>query len=468
MFNDAIAAISTPPGEGGIGIVRLSGKSVISRVEEIFKSCKEKSLSTVPSHTVHYGYIYPDQKGKGNAIDQTLVTIMRAPHTYTGEDIVEISCHGGNIPLRKILEACLKKGLRLAQPGEFTKRAFLNGRIDLIQAEAVCDIIRAKTELALSSAIKQLKGNLSIRINPLWQKIFDLVSHLEATLDFTDEDIPQINTGEMLKKIDFILTQIQDLINTSSTGEILSNGLKATFIGKPNVGKSSLLNAILQNEQAIVSSTPGTTRDLIEKEINISGLLVKITDTAGIKTSGQNDIEEKSITQSKKAISSADLILFVLDYSQNLTKEDFSIISALAQHSRDKKIIVILNKSDLKQKLVEEKIKKLFSFSPLIIKTSATRLTGIKELQQLIHSLYIKGDINVGEKTLVTNIRHKNILLLTEKSLNLARASLNLGQSEEFISMDLRNALNSLGELTGKNASPDLLDKIFSTFCIGK
>ena len=468
MFTDAIAAISTPPGEGGIGIVRLSGKNVISRVEEIFKSCKGKSLSTVPSHTVHYGYIYPDQKRKGEAIDQTLVTIMRAPHTYTGEDIVEISCHGGTIPLKKILEACLKKGLRLAQPGEFTKRAFLSGRIDLIQAEAVCDIIRAKTDLALSSAIKQLQGNLSIRINPLWQKIFDLVSHLEATLDFTDEDIPQIDTGEMLKKLDYVLTQIKDLINTCSVGEILSNGLKATFIGKPNVGKSSLLNAILQNERVIVSSTPGTTRDLIEKEINISGLLVTITDTAGIKTSVQNDIEEKSIEQSKKSLSSADLALFVLDSSQNLTKEDLSIISELSRHSRDKKILVILNKSDLKQKLIEEKIKKLFSFSPLFIKTSATRIAGIKELQELIYSLYIKGDIAAGEKPFVTNIRHKNILQQTEKSLKLARDSLTQGQSEEFISMDLRNALNSLGELTGKNASTDLLEKIFSTFCIGK
>ncbi|MCK5533880.1 tRNA uridine-5-carboxymethylaminomethyl(34) synthesis GTPase MnmE [bacterium] len=469
MFNDAIVAISTPSGEGGIGIVRLSGKNVIARVEELFQSSnKGKTLSTVPSHTVHYGYIYPDQKGKGEILDQALVTIMRAPHTYTGEDIVEISCHGGTIPVKKILEACLKKGLRLADPGEFTKRAFLNGRIDLIQAEAVCDIIRAKTELSLSSATKQLKGSLSNKVNSIWQKIFDLTAHLEALLDFAQEDIPQLNSAEMLKNIDLILAQIEDLIATTFTGKILSNGLKTTFIGKPNVGKSSLLNALLEDEQVIVSSTPGTTRDAIEKEINISGLLVKITDTAGIKSSGQNEIEEKSIKQSKKSIQSADLILLVLDSSGNLTKEDFSILSELSLPSLEKKIIVVANKCDLKQKFTEEKIKSLFSFSPPIIKTSATRLIGINKLKELIYSLFINENIAVRENTCITNIRHKNILLQTKKFIILARDSIIQEQSEEFISMDMRNALNSLGELTGKNVSADLLEKIFSTFCIGK
>lgn len=469
MINDSIAAISTPLGEGGIGIVRLSGEKAIDIVEKIFKSQNGKSLKNVPSHTVHYGYIFAPQKGKGKLLDEVLVTIMRTPHTYTGENVVEISCHGGNIPVRKVLEACLKKGARLSEPGEFTKRAFLNGRIDLTQAEAVCDIIRAKTEVSFSCAIKQLKGNLSGKINQIWKDLLDLVSSLEASLDFSEEELSLLSREEILKKIDIILLQIQNLLNTASSGKILREGLKTVIVGKPNVGKSSLLNALLKEERVIVTPIPGTTRDVISELINIAGLPVTIMDTAGIRHHSQNEIEKRGAKERKKVIGLADLILFVVDLSQSLDKEDLSIASELSLLNHSKKVLIVANKCDLEQKISEEKMKTLSSsFKTPIIKISATKLTGIKELEKNIYHLFINGKINISEDVLITNIRHKNILLKAEEFMKIAKKSVKMRQSEEFISLDLRNALNLIGEIIGKSFTDDLLEKIFSNFCIGK
>ncbi len=469
MMHDSIAAISTPPGVGGIGIVRLSGDDVIDIVEKIFEPRNGKSLHTVPSHTVHYGYIYAHQKGKGELLDEVLVTIMRAPHSYTGETVVEISCHGGNIPVRQILESCLKKGSRLAEPGEFTKRAFLNGRIDLIQAEAVCDIIRAKTEMSLSCAIKQLKGDLSFKINQIWQEILDLISYLEASLDFAEEEITLLSREEVLKKIDIILLQIHTLIKTSSYGKILREGIRVVIAGKPNVGKSSLLNALLNEYRAIVTPIPGTTRDVIEESINISGLPVRITDSAGIRNYPRDEIEKMGVQQTKKAIALADLILFVIDLSQALDRNDFSLAVELSLFNPHKKILLVANKCDLEQKITNNEIESLFSsFMPPLIKTSATQVNGIKELEKHIYQLFINGKINISNDVLVTNIRHKNILTKAADFIDKAKESTRIGQSEEFICLDLRNALNIIGEIIGKSVTENLLEKIFSNFCIGK
>ncbi|MCJ7645760.1 tRNA uridine-5-carboxymethylaminomethyl(34) synthesis GTPase MnmE [bacterium] len=487
---DTIVAISTPMGEGGIGIVRLSGSQAISIVRRLFIPKRKKNLSTVETFTIHYGHIYD----RGKLVEEVLLSVMRAPYTYTRQDVVEISCHGGIVPLRKVLELCLMEGARLAEPGEFTLRAFLNGRIDLVQAEAVCDIIRARTDAGLNCALHQLEGHLSTSVNRIREGIVDLLAHIEACLDYSEEDIPQLCRAEIVERMERISSGIRELLKSVQSGRILREGLKTAIVGKPNVGKSSLLNALLEEEKAIVSPIPGTTRDVVEDMVNLLGIPMKIMDTAGIRHA-RDEIEMAGIERTRRSIALADLVLFVIELSIPLSEEDRHI----AENLMGRKTILVANKCDLPQVVSEREIRELWTScltrlepereslsvnsinprydgsgnpsvlrNPPLIKVSATKRIMIKELQELIYSLFIKGEVSISDAVLVTNVRHHDALVKAEESLKEGIETCNRGESEEFIALDLRRALEALGEIVGETATEDILDRIFSKFCIGK
>jgi len=483
-------AISTPMGEGGIGIVRLSGKEAIAIVSRLFIPKREKNLTTVSTFTIHYGHILD----KGKIVEEVLVSVMRSPYTYTREDVVEISCHGGIVPLRRVLELCLGEGARLAQPGEFTLRAFLNGRIDLVQAEAVCDIIRAQTEAGLNCAIHQLEGHLSKMVGRIREELVDLLAQIEASLDYSEDDIPQFSRKEVMEKLEEISGEIGELLKSAKSGRILREGLKTAIVGKPNVGKSSLLNTLLEEDKAIVTPIPGTTRDVVEDMVNIFGIPMNIMDTAGIRHA-RDEIEMAGIERTRKSIGLADLVLFVIDLSVPLSDEDRHIGENLV----GKKVIIVANKCDLSQVVSEIEIRELWASclagskgegetvlvgssnpssraydnpslleNPPLIKASATERIGIKELQELIYHLFMKGEVSISDALLVTNIRHQDGLARAEESLKKGVEACKSGKSEEFIAFDLRKALEALGEIVGETATEDILNRIFSKFCVGK
>ncbi len=487
---DTIVAISTPMGEGGIGIVRLSGSEAIPIVMRLFIPKRKKNLTGVKTFTTHYGHIYD----KGKLVEEVLLSVMRSPSTYTREDVVEISCHGGIVPLRKVLELCLREGARLAEPGEFTLRAFLNGRIDLVQAEAVCDIIRARTDAALNCALHQLQGDLSRTVNWIRERIVDLLAHIEACLDCPEEEITQLSPAEIVESLDRTSLELRELLKSAQSGRILREGLKTAIVGKPNVGKSSLLNALLQEEKAIVTPIPGTTRDVVEDMVNILGIPVKIMDTAGIRHA-RDEIEMAGVERARRSIALADLILFVIDLSIPLNEEDRGI----AENLVGRKTILVANKCDLPQLVSEREIRKLWASSlghlqpegeslsansvnspynslgnhsilrnPPLIKVSATRRTRIKDLEDFIYRLFIKGEASISDAVLVTNVRHQDALVKAEESLKEGIEACKRGDSEEFIALHLRQALESLGEIVGDTATEDILSRIFSRFCIGK
>ncbi len=460
-LNDTITAISTPPGEGGIGIVRLSGKNALSIANKIFKAKNKKRITGNNSFTLCYGHVH----NNGTSIDEALLTVMLAPKTYTREDIVELSCHGGSIPLRNTLELCLENGARLAGPGEFTRRAFLNGRIDLAQAEAVVNIIRSKTDTALKCALRQLDGGLSKTVNSIRDKLIDILAAIEASLDYPEDDIELFSGRKLLKKVMEAGREIEGLLKTAETGKILKEGLVTVLVGKPNVGKSSILNALLQEEKAIVTSIPGTTRDIVEDTINIYGIPVRILDTAGIRHT-KNEIEIIGVRKSRKSLKTADLVLFVIDLSTRISSED----RLIAKDIKGRKLIIAANKSDLKQKTTEAEIKKLFPHHKRIpiIKLSATRRKGIKPLEKLIYNRFIKGGMNISDAVLVTDLRHKNALKNASDSINKSIKAIRDKSSEEFTALDLRQALDSLGEIVGRTTTEDILDRVFSRFCVGK
>lgn len=465
---DTIASISTPLGENGIGIVRLSGKEAIAIAEKIFKpkSADSANLKKIPSHTLHYGHISVN----GTVIDEVLVSVMHAPKTYTRENIVEINCHGGIVPLTKVLELCLKNGARLAQPGEFTQRAFLNGRIDLTQAEAVCDIIRAKTEIAAQVAVRQLEGQLSKKIRKMREKIINLLAHLEVSLDYAEEDIKFFTSQEIKENIEEILSAIEELLATADSGKILREGLKTAIIGKPNAGKSSLLNALLREERAIVTPLPGTTRDVIEETVNIYGIPLVIMDTAGIREHSLDLIEKIGMEKTKKTLQSAELILFVIDLSLPLSEEDYYIAKLINEFNPQAKVIIVGNKLDLPQ-VVNEKDLNHFplptSHLP-ILKVSATLGKGIDKLEEKIYQMFIKAELQTVDAVLVTNLRHKEALIQAKEALLRTKMTTEENLSEEFIALDLREALDSLGKIIGETVTEDILDNIFSQFCVGK
>ncbi|CAH2215344.1 tRNA uridine-5-carboxymethylaminomethyl(34) synthesis GTPase MnmE [Tepidibacter aestuarii] len=457
-IDDTIAAIATAPGEGGIGIVRISGEKALDIAESIFESVNKKSIKDYNPRTLIYGNIIDDDK----IIDEVLLAYMKGPHTYTREDVIEINCHGGFISVKKILELVLKKGARLSEGGEFTKRAFLNGRIDLSQAEAVMDIINAKTDLSYNVAQSQLEGSLSFKIKELRNKVTELLAHVEVAIDFPDEDVEHITYENLYNKSKELRKEIINLYETSETGKIIRDGLKTVIVGKPNVGKSSLLNAILKESRAIVTDIPGTTRDVIEEFVNINGIPLKIIDTAGIRET-EDVVEKIGVQKSREFFESADLAILVLDASRKLSEEDIDIL----KNVKNKNTIVLINKTDLENKMDEDKIKEYVD-EKRIIKISALERKGIDKLENEIADMVYKGNVSQGDSVMITNVRHKDSLEKAIKSINDAIKAIEDNMALDFIEVDLKNIWDYLGEVSGDTVSEDLLDTIFRDFCIGK
>jgi len=451
---DTIGAISTPIGQGGIGIVRLSGPDAIKISDKLFRSPKKKKLRHSPSHRILFGHI-ADPSTK-EIIDEVLVSVMKSPNTYTKEDIVEINCHGGAVPLKRILELVLHAGARLADPGEFTQRAFLNGRIDLAQAEAVLDIINSLTVQSQKSAVEQLRGKLSGKIEAIREKLIELTAFVEAHIDFPEEDIDPPSIKGMKSMAAKIQKPLEKLIHSSRYGMILRDGLKTAIVGRPNVGKSSLLNALLEHDRAIVTEVPGTTRDVIEECLNINGLPVKIMDTAGIRTV-KNLAEREGVKRSLHTLENADLVLLVVDGSKALHKAD----RALIERSNNDNTILIVNKSDLPQKA------KIDNISRTTARISAKKGTGLKKLKEQIVTMALNGQSECSSD-LVTNTRHVHALEKSLASMNLFIKGVEQKDSPEFLSIELREALDAVGEILGITTTDDILNHIFSNFCIGK
>lgn len=455
---DTIAAVSTVTGEGGISIVRVSGENSLRITNKIFKSKNNKNILNMLPYTMRYGHIV--EIVTGDIIDEVLVAFMKAPHSFTAEDTVEINCHGGVTATNKVLKEVFKAGARLAQPGEFTKRAFLNGRIDLSQAEAVIDIIRAKTELSMKAAVMQSEGKLSIKINSLRNILLTVIASIEATVDYPEEDLEEVTSENITPKLLKLLSSIDSILITADEGKIIRDGLSTVIAGKPNVGKSSLLNALLNENRAIVTDVPGTTRDVIEEYFNLDGIPIKIIDTAGIRDT--NDvIESIGVVKSLEKINEADLIIFMLDLSRPLDNEDKQIISRIS----DKKYIVLLNKSDLNSKI---KFKEIEGLNPkYFIETSLLSGEGIDRLKSMIKEMFFNQEI-ASDSIMLTNTRHKHALISASQSIEQAISTLHNTAAIDLASIDLRNAWSNLGEITGETVEEDIIDKIFSEFCLGK
>jgi len=455
-INDTIAAIATGVGESGIGIVRISGKEALVIADKIFISRENKKPSSFKTYTTHYGWV-----AQGTRVtDEVILTIMRSPKSYTKEDIVEINCHGGIVALRQVLDLVLENGCRLAEPGEFTKRAFLNGRIDLAQAEAVLDIIRAKTDSALKISVRQLRGALSYRLNKIREVLLDVLSFLEANIDFPEEEINRINPEEVLQKLNTVNNELKDILDTAKQGRIFREGIHVVICGKPNVGKSSLLNALLKYERSIVTPLAGTTRDTVEEIIDIKGIPVRIVDTAGIVTP-RDLIEKKAVQHSKRHIDSANLVILLFDGSRRLSKED----TALMRKIKRKNSLAIINKIDLKQRIERDKVQRRFGE---VVNISAKKLKNIGLLESRIADLVYNGKIIRSESIMVNNLRHIEAVKRAKKLIAQAVNSLDNKLSLEFVAQDIKDSLGNLDDILGRRFSEDLLDKIFSEFCIGK
>ncbi|MDP3261079.1 MAG: tRNA uridine-5-carboxymethylaminomethyl(34) synthesis GTPase MnmE [Thermodesulfovibrionales bacterium] len=457
--DDTIAAISTPAGEGGIGIVRLSGKDAIKIADRLFHSSKGKTLFDSASHRIIYGFI--KDPATGETVDEVLVSVMRSPNTYTREDIVEINCHGGMSPLRNVLELAVKHGARLAEPGEFTKRAFLNGRIDLSEAEAVLDLIRAKTDESRRIAIEQLRGRLSEKILNLQEQITKICVFIEAYIDFPEEDIELASKKEIIESAATILKELASLLKSYDEGRFFREGLAAAIVGKPNVGKSSLLNALLQKDRAIVTDTPGTTRDTIEEYLNINGLPLRIIDTAGIRES--HDMAEKEgVKRSIRAMEDADLVIAVIDGSEPLKDEDIEVLGK----TKGKNTIIVINKSDLP--IHGSTTSQLEHYTARILKVSAIRGDGLEKLKETIFQSSVKNWKEQKEGVIVTNLRHKIAIQAAYASLKNGIKAIETDKPLEIIAIEFRDALDRLGEIVGAVTTDDILNRIFSDFCIGK
>jgi len=459
-FDDTIAGIATPPGEGGIAIVKISGSKSIDIAKEIFIRKSGNSLDDLKNRYFYLGKIYDDAQ----LIDEVMLVAMMAPYTYTGENVVEIHCHGGVIVTRKILDLVIKKGARIADPGEFTKRAFLNGKIDLSQAEAIIDIITAKSDSGLKSAVKQLDGGLKKSVNPIKEKIERVLANLEAEIDFPDEDIETMNIKGIESLIDEALLDIEKLIKEADAGKITREGVNTVIVGKPNVGKSSLLNALARDERAIVTDIPGTTRDIIEESIQIKGVHFKINDTAGFRDT-QDIVERIGLEKSKKLLLDADLILFVIDDTQQLSEDDYRLIDMLK--NIDKKLLVIINKIDLKRFYLKYEIAKMLP-SAKVIEISALEKKGIDLIEEELVNMVFKGEVVQSQDYVITRTRHKNALINAKNHLLEGKKTIAKGLTEEFLSIDLKDAWMALGQITGDTVERDIIDKIFSEFCIGK
>lgn len=455
---DTIAAISTPTGEGGIGIIRISGKHALDIIQKLFVGSQQQDMFAVAAYSLHHGYIvHPESK---SVLDETLVSVMRAPHSYTRENVVEINCHGGMLPLRNVLNLVLDYGARLATPGEFTKRAFLNGRLDLAQAESVIDIIRAKTDAGRQLAVQQLQGKLSAQINDLRHGLQQLLASIEASIDFADEDIELISYTQIQTELQQYVGEIDRLLAGAHEGKIVRDGLSIAIVGKPNVGKSSLLNLFLEEERAIVTPVPGTTRDTIEDYINLNGVPLRLIDTAGIRQT-TDYLERLGVDRSHRIIQQADMILCIFDGSVPWTQEDEDLLNIV----KNKEKMLILNKIDLPAKFSMSAVLKKLSDPVPVFPISICQHIGIEDLKQAIVDTILDVPL---ESVVVTNVRHKQSLSLTRRDLVHAQESTEAQMSQEFLALDIREALNHLGEITGETTTEDILDRIFSTFCIGK
>lgn len=459
MLERTISAIATAPGEAGIGIVRISGDKSIEILKKVFKPKRASNVDDMPSRMMVYGHAVGS---KGETLDEVLAVIMRKPYSYTMEDVVELHCHGGIVPVRRIMEEVLKNGAEIAEPGEFTKRAFLNGRIDLAQAEAVIDVITSKTETGLNAALNQLEGDLSKEIKKIMGKLISMLAHIEASIDFPEHDVEEVTATNVKNMLIETKALVLNLIESFHEGKIVRDGLNTAIIGRPNVGKSSLLNVLLKENRAIVTEIPGTTRDIIEEYLNMGGVPVKLVDTAGIRES-VDIVERIGVERTKGAINNSDIVILVLDASEKLQPEDNEIISLI----RDKKTIAALNKTDLGLDIDERYLKGLFG-EDNIIKMSVKNRVGIDRLEERIESLVYNGKLSIGNNNMVTNIRHKNLL---DRALsNIERAVLSIEESIpiDLVSVDIREAWNSLGAITGDTVEEDIVKEIFSKFCIGK
>jgi len=458
MKFDTIAAIATPMGEGGIGIIRVSGSDAIPVVDKIYKG--KDQLSTVDSHTIHYGHLIDPETE--TIQEEVMVSVMKAPKTFTREDVVEINCHGGIVSVNRTLQLVLENGARLAEPGEFTKRAFLNGRIDLSQAEAVIDLIRAKTDRAMKVALQQVEGRLSKLIQRLRQNILTLLAHVEVNIDYPEHDVESLTRAMLLEKSQEIKEELTILLRTSEQGKILRDGLSTVIVGRPNVGKSSLLNSLIQENKAIVTDIPGTTRDVIEEYVNIRGVPLKLVDTAGIRET-EDLVERIGVEKSRQMLKEADLVLLVLNYNERLSDEDRSLLEVV----NGLNTIVIVNKIDLPKKMDLDEVKNSLPNVP-IITASVKEERGIDELEEAIADLFFKGQIMQEDQTYVSNARHIALLKEAIQSIDEFRDSIDSGMPVDISAFDLKRTWELLGEIIGDTASDSLLNQIFSQFCLGK
>lgn len=456
MFEDTIAAIATPLGEGGLAVIRISGPLALAVADRSFVPLGKSALkpSAAPTHTLHYGKVMR----QGRSVDEVMVAVMRGPRTLTREDVVEITCHGGLIASKLVLDTILENGARLAEPGEFTRRSFLNGRIDLAQAEAVADLIHARTELALAAANEQLAGKLSQRINLLRDEMIKTLAHVEAHIDFPDEDIAPDTRGQLVARLEQGVGFMDELLRTSNEGQILRRGIRAAIVGRPNAGKSSLLNQLLGHDRAIVSTIPGTTRDTIEETANIRGLPVVFVDTAGLREAG-DEIEAEGIRRSRESSAKAEFILHVLDGSESLTGADENYLAEFAA----KKRILVRNKIDLSARLVLPA-----GITAPVVEVCCMSGKGIESLKDAIKEFIWAGEIRAEMLQVMINSRHQQALTRGREATQRAMDALSADQTLELVAMDLRIATNAIGEIVGKTTTEDLLDSIFSQFCIGK
>lgn len=452
-----IAAISTPPGPGGIAVIRMSGDKAVEIGDKIFRGGKK--LADASSHTVHYGFIV---NGKNEKIDEVLVTVMRAPKTFTREDVVEISAHGGAMSARSVLDTAIRAGASPAEPGEFTKRAFLNGRIDLSQAEAVIDIINSKNELSRRSALSQLEGGLSKEIKKIRGELVRLAAGMQVIIDYPDEELEDVTERDIYDITSACARSVKKLLDTADSGRLIRDGLRVAIVGKPNVGKSSLLNSLARAERAIVTDVAGTTRDVIEEYTDLGGVPVILTDTAGIRET--DDIVEKiGVERSQKSIDECDLAVVMLDGSTLLTDEDMEILRMTAEKQR----IIVINKTDLCKPKYAEAIKSK-SHGAAVLETSAVTGIGLDELTDEIKKLYHFGSVSAGSGAVITNMRHKKALMAAGEALDRASDAVKSGLPTDMASLDINEAINALGEITGETVSDSVVDEIFHSFCVGK
>ena len=455
-----IAAISTAPAIGGIGIVRMSGKNCFDVLNKIFIQKNPQKIEDIKGYTMKYGKIIDNTNNK--VIDEVLVSYFKCPKSYTAEDMCEINSHGGIIVVRKILELCLNNGAQLAEPGEFTKRAFLNGRIDLTQAEAIIDIINAKSSREAQESANQLEGFLSKKINEIRNKIMDLMVDIEANIDYPEYDVEEVSNNNARKKLEEVESELIKLSQSFENGKILKEGIKIAIIGSPNAGKSSLLNTILKEERAIVTDIAGTTRDIIEEQVTIEGIPFKIIDTAGIRNA-ENKIEQIGIEKSKKVAKNCDVIIAVFDNSKKLNSEDKEILKLL----KEKKSIIVLNKTDLESVNLEN-IKEIKETNRPIVKMSLKEENGLENLYKELINMFNLNQINLDNELIITNIRHQSLIKKAIESTRMALNDLKMSMPIDIISINIKQILEHLGEITGDNVSEDIIKNIFSKFCLGK